>query len=223
MQMLKLVWWPQDKFMPMVVAVLADESQKSEFLAKGVPDSVEVIWVDSVKVLVMVEANAYFDLLFEYDNERRSKLKSIEDAPVFINSVVFTAREIENRFIRINAWPTMLTRPVVEIAGPMNNDANRAVHEIFKNLEWQYEVVPDIVGMITPRVVAMIINEAWYALGEGVSTREEIDVAMKLGTNYPYGPFEWGDLIGLDRVRFLLTELQRADSRYAMAPKLKNL
>ncbi len=47
--------------------------------------------------------------------------------------------------------------------------------------------------------MAMIINEAWHALAEEVSTKNEIDTAMKLGTNYPYGPFEWAEKIGLGR------------------------
>ena len=68
----------------------------------------------------------------------------------------------------------------------------------------------------------MICNEACYALGEGISTREEIDVAMKLGTNYPYGPFEWMEKIGSGRIKELLTELQRSESRYTIASALLN-
>ena len=49
---------------------------------------------------------------------------------------------------------------------------------------------PDIPGFISARVVSMIINEAYFALEEEVSSKEEIDTAMKLGTNYPYGPFD---------------------------------
>jgi 3-hydroxyacyl-CoA dehydrogenase len=45
----------------------------------------------------------------------------------------------------------------------------------------------------------MIINEAYFALEDNVSTKAETDIAMKLGTNYPYGPFEWGQLIGLKK------------------------
>jgi 3-hydroxybutyryl-CoA dehydrogenase len=205
----------------MVIAVLADDEQKSELFEKGLPPSVEIIWVDSVRSLVAVEADAYFDLLYEYDEERNSKLGSVDQKPVFINSVVFTSRETGNRFIRINGWRTMLRRPIVEISGVKPEHQGR-INEIFKSLEWPCHVVPDIVGMLTPRVAAMIINEAWYALGEGVSTKEEIDVAMKLGTNYPYGPFEWGDLIGLENVKFLLSTLERVERRYTIAPMLKN-
>jgi 3-hydroxybutyryl-CoA dehydrogenase len=63
-------------------------------------------------------------------------------------------------------------------------------------------------------VVSMIINEAFIALGENVSTREEIDTAMKLGTNYPYGPFEWAELIGVENIISLLNKLSEKDNHY---------
>jgi 3-hydroxybutyryl-CoA dehydrogenase len=74
--------------------------------------------------------------------------------------------------------------------------------------------------MITARVLATIINEAYYTLGDRVSTREEIDIAMKLGTSYPYGPFEWSAKIGLKRIYELLTQLSDVDKRYTPAPLL---
>jgi 3-hydroxybutyryl-CoA dehydrogenase len=66
----------------------------------------------------------------------------------------------------------------------------------------------------------MIINEAYFALSEEVSTKNEIDIAMKLGTNYPYGPFEWASLIGLLKIAKLLEILYLNDERYATAPAL---
>ncbi len=74
--------------------------------------------------------------------------------------------------------------------------------------------------MITARVLAAIINEAYFTLGAQVSTREEIDIAMKLGTSYPYGPFEWSGKIGLKRIYELLNELSSVDGRYTPAPLL---
>ena len=67
----------------------------------------------------------------------------------------------------------------------------------------------------------MIINEAYFALGEGVSSKEEIDTAMKLGTNYPMGPFEWGINIGLKNVSGLLSALAEINPRYTPAELLK--
>jgi 3-hydroxybutyryl-CoA dehydrogenase len=63
----------------------------------------------------------------------------------------------------------------------------------------------------------MIINEAYCALEDEVRTREEMDLAMKLGTNYPLGPFEWGKKIGLSKVAGLLTILSSTNQRYQPA------
>jgi 3-hydroxybutyryl-CoA dehydrogenase len=62
----------------------------------------------------------------------------------------------------------------------------------------------------------MIINEAFLTLQEGTAQREDIDLAMKLGTNYPGGPFEWAEKWGLDEVARLLHRLQQStgDPRY---------
>jgi 3-hydroxybutyryl-CoA dehydrogenase len=75
--------------------------------------------------------------------------------------------------------------------------------------------------MIAARVIAMIINEAYWGLGEGISTKAEIDIAMKSGTNYPYGPFEWSEKIGLSKIGALLKKLSEEDRRYALAPALE--
>lgn len=69
------------------------------------------------------------------------------------------------------------------------------------------------------RILACIINEAYYALGEGVATAADIDTAMRLGTNYPRGPLAWGEALGLDVVRSTLRGLHGIDpTQYALAP-----
>ena len=100
------------------------------------------------------------------------------------------------------------------------NTMQKKSKQIFDELGWDFQMVPDTIGMITPRIVSMIINEAFFSLFEKVSTREEIDIAMKLGTNYPYGPFEWCDKIGPGRIQQLLHELQKTEARYTIAPGL---
>jgi 3-hydroxybutyryl-CoA dehydrogenase len=66
----------------------------------------------------------------------------------------------------------------------------------------------------------MIINEAYLSLEEGVSSKEEMNTAMRLGTNYPYGPFEWAEKIGMEHIARLLQALSRQQVRYAPAPLL---
>jgi 3-hydroxybutyryl-CoA dehydrogenase len=204
----------------MILAILADDVLKQELLAKKIPDAVEVVWADSLRALTMIEADVYIDLLFEMDAERTAHLKQLLPKPVLITAVAYSTKSIGGDFIRINAWPTLLQRSITEIAVP-ETISTVTIKNIFDQLQWQYQLVPDIPGMITARVLAMIVNEAYYTLGAEVSSRDEIDIAMKLGTSYPYGPFEWSKKIGLKRIYELLKELSRTDERYKISPTLE--
>lgn len=204
----------------MIIAVLADDLQKKEISSKTVPSGVEIIWADSLRSLLIIEADFYMDLQFEMDHERVNRLKQLSGKAIIINSVAFTTRVTGGNFIHINAWPGMLQRPVYEIS--LGSPAqSRIVKNLFEALQWKYIVAPDVPGMISARVLAMIINEAWYTLDAGVSSADEIDTAMKLGTNYPLGPFEWCDKIGVERIYQLLKELSKEDTRYAPSPALE--
>jgi 3-hydroxybutyryl-CoA dehydrogenase len=138
--------------------------------------------------------------------------------PVFINSVSNPLKELNApvNVLRINGWRGFLERPNWEIAGTINNK----VVTILAALNKDFTKVADEAGFIAARVLAMIINEAWFALGEKISTKAEIDIAMKLGTNYPYGPFEWSELIGEKNIFTLLKKLSSKDKRYLPAPLL---
>jgi 3-hydroxybutyryl-CoA dehydrogenase len=131
--------------------------------------------------------------------------------PIFVNSVVHTLAELNApHWIRINGWPTFLQRTCWEAAG----DITDAAIEVAAGLNVKLLPVADATGLVAARTISMLINEAWYAWSEGVSTKEEIDVAMRLGTNYPYGLFEWGEKIGLSNIVWLLQKLQEQNSKY---------
>jgi len=80
-------------------------------------------------------------------------------------------------------------------------------------------------GAIVARVLAAIVNEAASAVAEGVATPDAIDTAMRLGTNYPSGPLEWGERIGLAPVVGTLDTLHESvpDGRYRVTPLLRSL
>jgi len=205
----------------MTIAILANHLQKEELIGKGIPATVRLIWADSLRALTMVDADAYFDLQFEYDHERLDQYNTIKNKTVFVSSIQWPTGILGQHFIRINGWPGMLKRELIEIA--IGNENKKAeVEKVFSSLNWNWQLVPDVPGMVSARILAMIINEAWYTYGEQISTKEEIDVAMRLGTNYPLGPFEWGDLIGLRNVHALLKTLQRTDARYTIAPAMES-
>jgi 3-hydroxybutyryl-CoA dehydrogenase len=72
------------------------------------------------------------------------------------------------------------------------------------------------------RVISCIVNEAYLALSEGVATAENIDRAMKLGANYPKGPFEWADELGPDRILDTLDSLRTTHGdAYLASPLLR--
>lgn len=159
------------------------------------------------------------DLLFDNAGERMRQLKASAAPVIMVNAVNDTLQQIGEGIVRLNGWPTFLKRPVAE-ASCNNEPMKEKAADIFARFGRKVEWVPDIPGFITSRVVAAVINEAYFALEENVSSKEEIDIAMKLGTNYPYGPFEWSRKIGLKNIHSLLMQLSAEQKRYKPAALL---
>lgn len=153
-----------------------------------------------------------------------------EGAKVFVNTAKVSLAEISNlrghkikaTLFGFNGLPTFLNRDVMEVSVLHPTEIIK-LSEIARNLGTEFLQVEDRVGLVTPRVICMIINEAYYTVQEGTATREDIDLAMKLGTNYPYGPFEWCKRIGIKHVYELLEAVYEDthDERYKICSLLK--
>jgi 3-hydroxybutyryl-CoA dehydrogenase len=130
--------------------------------------------------------------------------------------------DFNNSIFGMNAFPTFIDRPVVELSLRNGRDFDELA-DLMDDLGLKYEIVEDRIGMVTPRVVCMIINEAAFTYGEGTAGVEEIDQAMKLGTNYPQGPFKWADMIGIGNVVAVVGSMliDSGDGKYKIAPALK--
>jgi 3-hydroxybutyryl-CoA dehydrogenase len=85
--------------------------------------------------------------------------------------------------------------------------------------------VQDAPGLVLARVLMPVVNEAAFALTEGVASAEDIDTAMQLGANFPFGPLHWADAIGIDRVLLAMEYLIQStyDPRFRPAPLLRRM
>ena len=90
-----------------------------------------------------------------------------------------------------------------------SDDTLAAAVEVGKRMGKEVVVIRESPGFITSRINAMIGNEAFYMLQEGVASAEDIDKALKLGLNHPMGPFEMVDLVGLDTRLHILEYLHK--------------
>ena len=129
------------------------------------------------------------------------------------------------RIIGASLYPSFSETKGIEISRTkFTSEENfTKVKKLFENIEMKVSEVKDRPGMIAMRIITLIINEAYLVLQEGTSDSEDIDTAMKLGTNYPHGPIEWSELIGIDLVYNILLAMMNdfGDDRYRITPLLK--
>ncbi|MEO8412044.1 MAG: 3-hydroxyacyl-CoA dehydrogenase family protein [Ginsengibacter sp.] len=202
----------------MKVIVVANVDQREEIISKNTNPLADLVFLKSFSDHREIHEN--YDALFVLSGDIDFSDRKLHNGkPVFINSVIETLEQKKAplNVSRINGWPGFLKRQTWEVASHHKIIAGK----IFEAMDWAAVFVKDEPGMIAARVISMIINEAFFALEEGVSTIEEIDLAMKLGTNYPYGPFEWQQKIGLQNIYRLLQNLSVKDKRYLIAPLLE--
>lgn len=155
-----------------------------------------------------------------YNNKKR--VVFINTSLITLQSLITNKDTYNSNFFGFCGLPTFVNRELLEVSILKESDLP-FLDEICKQLNTKYACVADSVGLVTPRIICMIINEAYYTVEEGTATRSDIDLAMKLGTNYPFGPFEWGQKIGIAHVYDLLAAVHAAtqDERYLICPLLK--
>jgi len=203
-----------------ILFIWADEVVKEDLLSRNFPLDYEVVFMHDTKIAHENASPAAYFMLNESIVDGFPFNELDPGTPVFINDVYRTLEEISTRngIIRINAWPGFLRYPLLEIA---TRETDKVAAEILlTDLKWPFRWVADVPGLVTPRVISMIVNEACFAVNENISSPSEIDIALRLGTSYPQGPFEWAKQIGSRRIIKLLSALSEKDERYTPAPYL---
>jgi 3-hydroxybutyryl-CoA dehydrogenase len=152
---------------------------------------------------------------------------------ILSSSVTVTANEQQawlkspHRLVGISAFPTLASKALIEVA-PSVHTASATVGTAVNFLEKigkETSIIQDRIGMVMPRIICSLINESCFAAGEHIASAQDIDTAMKLGTNYPFGPFEWANAIGFDHVFAVLHAIHNdlGEERYRIAPLLRQM
>ncbi|MBI5471986.1 MAG: 3-hydroxybutyryl-CoA dehydrogenase [Ignavibacteriae bacterium] len=180
--------------------------------------------------------SAVLELTALSQETKRKNLVLLDDIvpfhiPILSASVTATVAEqaswlkYPSRLIGIGAFPTLLDSGTIELvqSPTTGNPARVAAEQLVAMLEMHVALVEDSVGLVMPRILCSLINEACFALAEQLAEPEDIDTAMKLGTNYPCGPFEWAERIGAKHVLAVMKALHRfyEEDRYRSAPLLQ--
>lgn len=155
-------------------------------------------------------------------------------ATVVVSVLTNTATDVGSisntgeRIIGVGIAPGMMsTTSTIDICKGLNTTDGHldATRDLLRIAGYATEVVEDRVGLVQMRVLAMLINEAAFAVMEGLAKPEDIDKAMMLGVNYPKGLLAWADEIGIGVVTLILDGLYREyqQERYRPCVQLKQM
>lgn len=215
----------------MNILVIADAQRFDELQEKGMATHHDVQWKTSLEeVLSLKPFDLVLDLIFDDRPEHALVYAKNPGIPVLAGMVKTSLTEIIGQYafeqgfniMGCNFLPGMVNMPVLEVS-VLDEGQQETLDTVMYKLGWEYLLVGDAVGLVTPRVVCMIINEAYLTAQEGTASPEDIDTSMRLGTNYPYGPFEWSERIGIKHVYEVLKAVHdvTGDDRYEVAASLQ--
>lgn len=190
------------------VTDLADAVKEANLVIEAVPEKREI----KKSVFDVIDRHAPKDCVLASNTSTMS--------PTEIGS--FTNRP--ESVIAMHFFNPVHKMPLVEIIrGLETSDETAAyVEKAAQRMGKETVTVNEFPGFVTSRISALVGNEAFYMLQEGIGTPEEIDKAIKLGLNYPMGPFELVDLVGLDtRLNNLRYLHEKLGEKYRPAPLLE--
>jgi len=192
-----------------------------------------VDYVDTVDGLERNEpAVIVLDFSFLHPSEKVERLSKLDTSvPIVCNTLIMsatTAKHISPENAQIIGMPILphyfVRQKIVEYSLPIGVTAvPEVLAQFLAAIGKGGEKINDSIAGVFPRTLAMIVNEAAFAVQESVATAEDIDTAMKLGTNYPKGPLAWCDEIGAEAIVAILDALAReyGSERYRVATLLR--
>jgi 3-hydroxybutyryl-CoA dehydrogenase len=222
------------------VLIVGDDSLVAEYSEIASAFHYEIIPPDKIKNLKPIGEKISIALeLSNLDIAQKKKNLAVldkalpETTAILSSSVNVSALDqsqwiiMKHRLVGIAALPTLIRNSVVEVSPTVytNESAVDVARKFFSSIKKEIAIVQDRVGMVLPRILCQIINEAMFAVQQDVALPKDIDAAMKLGMNYPSGPIEWGERIGFKQVYAVLDALHTdlGEERYRICPLLKEI
>jgi len=187
---------------------LADAVQTADIVIEAVPEIKEI----KKNVFETIDAHAPESCYFATNTSTMS--------PTEIAS--YTKRP--ERVIAMHFFNPVHKMPLVEIIRGLEtaDETAEVARKVSEQMGKETVVVNEFPGFVTSRISTLVGNEAFYMLQEGIGTPEDIDKAIKLGLNFPMGPFELVDLVGLDaRLNNLKYLHEKLGEKYRPAPLLE--
>lgn len=187
---------------------LAKEAQSADLIIEAVPENINI----KRQVFETIEEHAPSHCYFATNTSTMS--------PTEIAS--FAKRP--DKTIAMHFFNPVHKMPLIEIVRGLetSDETAETIRQVAVNMGKETVVINEFPGFVTSRISALVGNEAFFMLQEGLGTPEEIDKAIKLGLNYPMGPFELGDLVGLDtRLNNLKYLHEKLGEKYRPAPLLE--
>jgi 3-hydroxybutyryl-CoA dehydrogenase len=194
--------------------------KRIEYVA-GVEDAVRE--ADLVIEAVPEEMSAKIDIFTQLDKFTRPEtILASNTSSLSITEIASVTRRAR-RCVGMHFFNPVHKMKLLEIVRALETDDDTIATavEVGRRMKKETVVIKESPGFVTSRINAMIGNEAFYMLQEGVASAQDIDKALKLGLNHPMGPFELVDLVGLDTRLHILEYLHKSlGEKYRPCPLL---
>ncbi len=182
---------------------------------------------DLVIEAIIEDPQAKFDLFSELDRRARpGVILASNTSSISITKIAAHTRRPEKVIGMHFMNPVPIMRLVEVIRGLATDDeTTQTILAVCRQMGKEPVEAKDSPGFISNRILCPMINEAIFALQEGIGTPEAIDTVMKLGMNHPMGPLTLADFIGLDVVLSVMEILHRdlGEDKYRPAPLLRKM